>query len=296
MVLVIMAAGMGSRFGGLKQIEPIGPSGEFIIDYSIYDAVLAGFTEVVFIIKKENIEVFKETVGKRVENRIKVTYVSQDIKDTPVEMVFEREKPWGTGQAILATKDVVKGNFMVINADDFYGRETFLKAAEFLKGADLNETNFAMIGYETANTLTENGAVKRGVCQTHEGYLISLIESSVEKIAGEIIAKPLDGRNPFKVSSDSLVSMNAFAFTPALFPYLEKAWEAFFKNNNNLEKEEFLIPTIVEKMVKEHDCTVKVLKTKAKWYGITYKEDKEKVMKAIKDLVDNKEYNNKLWE
>ncbi len=296
MTLVIMAAGMGSRFGGLKQIEPVGPSNEFIIDYSVYDAIQAGFNEVVFIIKEENYEVFKETIGKRVEDKIKVTYVFQNILDTPVTIEFEREKPWGTGQAILATKDVVKGNFMVINADDFYGRDAFLKIASYLKTVDENTPDFVMVSYQVENTLGEKGSFKRGICEAKEGFLTNLIESSVEKIDNKFIATPLDGRLPMEVSSTSLVSMNAFGFTRAIYPYLETSWLKFFQESKNLEKEEFLIPSILENMIKENKCKIKVLGTTSKWYGITYPEDKERVMNAIKDLVNKKEYNNKLWE
>lgn len=296
MTLVIMAAGMGSRFGGLKQIEPVGPNGEFIIDYSVYDAIAAGFNEVVFIIKEENYELFKETIGKRVEDKIKVTYVFQNILDTPVKLDFERVKPWGTGQAILATKDVVKDNFMVINADDFYGRDAFLKIATYLKGADNKLPNFAMVGYQVNNTLGEKGTFKRGICEKQNGYLTNLIETSLEKVGDKFIATPLDGRPQMEVKADTLVSMNAFGFTPALFTYLEEAWLKFFDETKDLEKTEFLIPSILEKMIKENRCTIKVLETNSIWYGITYPEDKERVMEAINLLIASKEYKEKLWQ
>ena len=296
MTLVIMAAGMGSRFGGLKQIEPVGPSKEFIIDYSIYDAIKAGFKEVVFIIKEENYELFRDTIGKRIEDKIKVHYVFQNIKNIPVDIGIEREKPWGTGQAILAAKEVVKGNFAVINADDFYGRDTYMKLGEFLKNVNPDSNNFAMAGFKINNTLGEYGSVKRGICEAEENYLTNLIESVVERQGHNIIATPLDGRGAFKVNEDALVSMNAFAFTKELFPYLELSWHNFFKQIKDLEKEEFLLPMILEKMIKENKCNVKVLKTDAKWYGITYKEDKDKVVKAINDLVSKKEYPDNLWQ
>ncbi len=296
MTLVIMAAGMGSRFGGLKQIEPVGPNGEFIIDYSVYDAIAAGFNEVVFIIKEENYEVFKETIGKRVDDKIKVTYVFQNILDIPIKIDFERIKPWGTGQAILATKDVVKDNFMVINADDFYGRDAFLKIATYLKATDNKSSNFAMAGYQVNNTLGEKGSFKRGICEKQNGYLTNLIESSVEKVGDKFIATPLDGRPLMEVKADTLVSMNAFGFTPALFAYLEEAWLKFFNETKDLEKTEFLIPSILEKMIKEDRCTIKVLETSSIWYGITYPEDKERVMQAIQALIDKQEYKEKLWQ
>lgn len=294
MTLVIMAAGMGSRFGGLKQIEPVGPSSEFIIDYSIYDAILSGFKEVVFIIKEENYDIFRSTIGKRIEDKIKVTYVFQNIKDTPVEIKGERIKPWGTGQAILATKDVIKDNFMVINADDFYGRDAYTKLSEFLKN-NTNSNEFAMAGYQIKNTLGDHGSVKRGICESEKEYLTKLVESVVERQEKNIIATPLDGSGAFKIEESALVSMNAFAFTKDIFPYLEKEWLNFFQNIKDIEKDEFLLPMILEKMIRENKCQVKVLKTDATWYGITYKEDKPKVMKAIQNLVDNKEYPSNLW-
>ncbi len=296
MVLVIMAAGLGSRFGGLKQIEPIGPNGEFIIDYSIYDAIKAGFKEVVFIIKKENYEIFRETIGKRIEDKIKVTYAFQEIKDTPIKVNFEREKPWGTGQAILVTKDIVKENFMVINADDFYGRDTFLVASKFLKGTNFKKSDFAMVGYKAGNTLAKKGSVKRGVCESKDNYLTSIIESLVEKTDNKLVATPLLGGNSFEIKPTDLVSMNAFAFTPYLFKYLKEEWLEFFKDEESLKKAEFLLPFIIEKLIKENKCTMKVLKTNAKWYGITYKEDKEDVVKAINSLIKKTEYPFNLWK
>ncbi len=296
MVLVIMAAGMGSRFGGLKQIEPVGPYKEFIIDYSIYDGIKAGFKEVIFIIKKENYEIFRETVGKRIEDKIKVTYVFQNIEDIPVKLNIKREKPWGTGQAILAIKNIVKDNFAVINADDFYDRDTYIKLSGFLKNVDCNSTHFAMVGFKAYNTLGEYGSVKRGICQMNENYLTSLIESVVEYKGNNIIAVPLNGGSPLKVNKDSIVSMNAFAFTKEFFPYLEESWNNFFKEAKDIEKEEFLLPIIVEKMIRSNKCTVEVLKTNSKWYGITYKEDKEKVKEAINEMIAKGQYPKNLWK
>ena len=221
LTLVIMAAGMGSRFGGLKQIEPVGPNGEFIIDYSIYDAVRAGFNKVVFIIKEENYDIFKETIGKRVEKQIKVEYAFQRQTDIPKGYdIGDRTKPWGTSHAILSAKNNVKGNFTIINADDFYGKDSFEKAATFFKEDHPNE--YAIIGYKIKNTLTENGAVKRGVCKAEGGYLTKLVESSVENKDGHIIASPLNGSEPFEIDPEDPVSMNMFCFRDNLFPYLEK--------------------------------------------------------------------------
>ena len=218
LTLLIMAAGMGSRFGGLKQIEPMGPNGEFLIDYSIYDAINAGFNKVVFIIKEENYDIFKETIGKRVEDKINTEYVFQDMNDLPEGYTKpeERVKPWGTAHAILCAKDNIHEPFVIINADDFYGKDAYKVASNFLKSVK-EGNNYCLVGYKVANTLTENGAVKRGICKLENGNLTELIESNVEKIDGKIIAKPLDGGEEFTVEDDTLVSMNLLLFTPNIF-------------------------------------------------------------------------------
>lgn len=297
MTLVIMAAGMGSRFGGLKQIEPVHENGEFILDYSIYDAIKCGFDKVVFIIKKENYDIFRDTIGKRIENIVDVSYVFQTNDNVPsfVKLPSDRVKPLGTGHAILCCKDVVKENFAIINADDFYGRNAFEVASAFMK----NSTNedFAMVGYITGNTLTENGSVKRGVCEESNGYLTKIVESSVEAKQDKVLAKPLDGSNEFYVNKDTLVSMNMFVFTPKIFEILERDFVKFFKDNEaDLSKCEYLIPDVVCKNIQENNIKVKVLPTTAKWQGITYKEDKEALVKGLNELVEKKEYPNKLWD
>ena len=297
MQLLIMAAGMGSRFGGLKQIEPMGPNGEFIIDYSIYDSIKAGFSKVVFIIKEENYEIFKETIGSRVEPHIPVEYVFQKLEDIPdfVKIPETRVKPWGTGQAILCAKDAITEPFLVINADDFYGRDAFLVARDFLKNAKTKE--YATIAYKVTNTMTENGSVKRGVIATdEEGKLVSLTESSIERVGDEIIATPLSGAEPFIVSEDALVSMNLLAFDPSIFTYLEEKMVEFFKDNaGNLEKCEFLIPDIMSQAKQEGYAEVKAIPTDSTWYGVTYKEDKDYVKTSICNLVEKNEYPKDLW-
>ena len=295
LTLVIMAAGMGSRFGGLKQIEPIGPNEEFLIDYSVYDAIKAGFTKVIFIIKKENEQVFKETIGKRVEGHIPVSYVFQEMENIPVEKdLSEREKPLGTAHAIYCCKDEVTSPFAIINADDFYGADAYIKMAEFLKNNENEE--YSLMGYRVKNTLTENGSVKRGVCQEENGYLTAIIESKIERIDGKIIASPLSGDSSFEVSPDSLVSMNMLGFTPSIFPYLEEKITDFLTDGKaNLEKDEILIPCVVEMGIEEEKAKVKVLETTATWYGVTYKEDKEYVVKGINSLIEGCLYPNKLW-
>lgn len=301
LTLLIMAAGMGSRFGGLKQLEPIGPNGEFIIDYSIYDAIKAGFTKVVFIIKEENYEVFKETIGKRVEKQnIKVEYVFQKITDIPEKYKYlaTREKPWGTGQAILAAKNNIYENFATINADDFYGLDGYMVIANYLKNLNKKEKEpFSMVGYQVCNTLTENGSVKRGICEQENGYLTKIIESSVERKDGKIVASPLDGSNPFNVEDDSLVSMNLLGFTPKIFEILEEKLSVFLeKNKHQAAQCEFLIPEVLFESINENIAEVKVLPTTAKWYGITYREDKESVVNAIKKLIDEGIYPHNLWK
>ena len=298
MTLVIMAAGMGSRFGGLKQIEPFGNDGEFILDFSIYDAIKAGFNKVVFIIKKENYNLFRDTVGKRIEDKIEVEYVFQENDNIPVgyKIPEDRIKPWGTGHAILTCKDVVKESFVVINADDFYGRDAFMVASSFLK-ENHNNNEMAMVGYQVINTLTDNGSVKRGVCEYQDSNLTKITESSVEKVEDKIICTPLDGTEQFNIDSNALVSMNMFIFTPLIFNILENDIKEFFEQNkNNLEKCEFLIPNVVYNNIINGNMSVKVLDTTSKWYGVTYKEDKESVLKAIQHMIEQNVYPEKLWK
>lgn len=297
MELVIMAAGMGSRFGGLKQIEPVHSNGEFILDYSIYDAIKCGFDKVVFIIKEENYSLFRDTIGKRIEDAIEVSYVFQKNDNVPewVKLPNERTKPLGTGHAILCCKDVVKENFLVINADDFYGRDAFLVASQFIKNMK-NENEFAMVGYKVGNTLTENGSVKRGVCESVNGFLSKLTESTVSIENGKIICKPLNGSSEFEAYDDTLVSMNMFIFTPKIFDYLEEDFVKFFKDNeSDLSKCEYLIPDVVFDLIKRKLVTVSVLKTDAVWQGITYKEDKDALVDGLNKLVNDNVYPDKLW-
>lgn len=300
--LVILAAGMGSRFGGLKQITPLGPNDEFIIDYSVYDAIKAGFTKIVFLIKEENFDIFKTTIGARVEPHIPVEYCFQKNDNLPVGYALpeDRVKPLGTAHAILCCKDKVHEPFMIINADDFYGRDAFLKGAEFLQSIhDEKPYPYGMIGYLVKNTITENGSVKRGVCKLEGEKLIKLTESTISKDAqGELTAKPLDESLPeFKVSGEDTVSMNMLLFTPSIFTYIEDHFKEFLdKNQENLEKCEYLIPDILFQAIAENYATCKVIPTTSTWYGVTYKEDTESVKKALKDMVEKKEYPNHLWD
>lgn len=299
MTLVIMAAGMGSRFGGLKQVEPVGPNGEFILDYSVYDAIKAGYDKVVFIIKEENYELFRDTVGKRIESKIKVEYAFQRLEDVPeyVKIPESKLKPWGTSHAILSAKDYVTEPFTVINADDFYGFDPYKKIKEYYD-SNQKENEYVMIGYSAANTLTENGAVKRGVCKKDANdYLTNLVESSVKEENGIITATPLDNKiSPFKIEKDTLVSMNVWGFNPSVFGYLESQMNDFFKENeNNLETCEFLLPDSIFKRIEEEKITVRVLPTNEKWFGITYKDDKENLVNSINKMIDEGKYPKNLW-
>ena len=300
--LVILAAGMGSRFGGLKQIEPMGPNGEFIIDYSIYDAIEAGFTKVVFLIKEENYDIFKRTIGARVEPHIPVEYCFQKNDNLPEGYTIpeSRVKPLGTAHAILCCEDKVHEPFMIINADDFYGRDAFVRGAAFLKSLEDKEPYpYGMVGYSVKNTITENGAVKRGICNVVDGQLTKILESSVGRIEdGRIIAKPLDETLPsFEVGEEDTVSMNMLCFTPSVFPYIKKNFPTFLdQNQDNLEKCEYLIPDVLFKAIEEGYAKCRVIPTNATWYGVTYKEDLDGVKTALKSLATLGEYPWDLWE
>ncbi len=298
--LVILAAGMGSRFGGLKQIEPMGPNGEFIIDYSVYDAIKAGFTKIVFLIKEENYDIFKETIGARVEPHINVEYCFQKNDNLPAgyELPADRVKPLGTAHAILCCKNNVHEPFMIINADDFYGRDAFMQGAKFLKELkDERPYPYGMVGYLVKNTITENGSVKRGVCEVSGDDLVKLTESTVERIDGKIIASPLSGQPAFEVQEDDTVSMNMLLFTPSIFEYIEDGFPAFLDaSKDNLEKCEYLIPDVLFDAIEDKYATCKALKTTATWYGVTYREDMDSVKASIKNLVDTNEYPNHLWD
>ena len=291
--LLILAAGMGSRYGGLKQTEKFGPNGEFIIDYSIHDAIKNGFNKVVFIIKEENYDLFRTTVGKRIEKQVKVEYVFQNFDNVPKKYTIpsERVKPLGTAHAILCAKDVINEPFIIINADDFYGEESFSIASKHL---DNNEEDISIVGYKVINTMTENGSVKRGVLREKNGNLLEIIESSIVKENNKIIASPLNGDKEFEIDEDTNVSMNMITFYPSIFRYIGEDFIEFL-NNSNLEKDEFLIPDVISKIIKNKKMDVKVINTNAKWVGVTYKDDKESVQNYINSLIEEGKYNKNLW-
>lgn len=296
LTLLVLAAGMGSRFGGLKQIEPVGPNGEFIIDYSVYDAIKAGFTKVVFVIKEENYEIFKETIGKRIEDKIKVEYAFQDNKDVPedVHIPSERVKPLGTAHAIYATRNKIAENFATINADDFYGRDAYMKAAEFLKNCQDDE--YAMVAYEVGKTLTENGAVKRGVITSENGYLKDIDESSLEEVDGMVKGYNIFNNKKIEVSLDHPVSMNLFCLTPKLIDYVQENISDYFHQKDlDLMNDEYFLPIVVVESSKKNNKQVRVLTTTSKYYGMTYKEDLDKLKDFIQKEVESGNYNSNLW-
>ncbi len=287
MTLVILAAGMGSRYGGLKQIDPVSSQGEFIIDFSVYDALLNGFDKVVFVIKEENLELFRETIGQRFEHKVKVEYVFQKLDDLPdgYSIPMGREKPWGTGQALLAARNAVNEPFAVINADDFYGRGAYKLLAAHLKNAQDSCGAYCMVGYVLENTLTENGTVSRGICQVdQDGMLQSVVERTAIRREGDV-AKCKDEDGEITISLDSIASMNCWGFTPDIFGELEAGFARFLdeKHSNEL-KCEYYLPFAVCDMLESGKCTVKVYRTEDSWYGVTYKEDKDFVMGSIAKL------------
>jgi UTP-glucose-1-phosphate uridylyltransferase len=294
-----MAAGMGSRYGGIKQLEPIGPSGEIIMDYSIYDAMKAGFNKVVFIIRRDLEKDFKEVIGNRIEKIIKVDYVFQDLDDIPsgFKKPEDRTKPWGTGQAVLCCKDVVKEPFAVINADDYYGKEAFQIVYQFLNSPAYQGKQFCMAGFILGNTLSENGAVTRGICKvTKSGILEDIVETSGIVPEGDhAAAKNSEGKD-ITIDLQNVVSMNMWGFKPELFNYLEKGFITFLRSlSDNEIKKEYLLPTVVGDLVKAKEVEVSVLKSHDRWFGVTYKEDKAMVVKSIRALIDKGEYPVKLF-
>ena len=286
--LVVMAAGMGSRFGGLKQIAPVGKNGEAILDFSVYDAVEAGFNKVVFVINHRIEADFKELVGKRIEKRVKAEYVFQEKTYLPEGFVCpeEREKPWGTGHAILCCKGVVNEPFAVINADDFYGKSAFKKLYEYLRE---QTENYCMVGFRLANTLTENGYVSRGVCEEKDGFLTNITERT--KIVDCRFTED-DGESWTELSPDTVVSMNMWGFTPDIFTYLEREFNKFLSEKLETPKAEFYLPSVVDILIKSGEKRSRVLVAEDKWYGVTYKEDKEAVVEAIGKKIDGGEYPN----
>lgn len=284
--LLVLAAGMGSRYGGLKQIDPVGPSGETVLDYAVFDAIRAGFGRVVFVIRRDFEALFREKVGSRYAGRIAVDYVFQSLDALPENFTppAGREKPWGTGHAVWCARGVVKENFAVINADDFYGADSFARLAAFLRsGGAATAGEFAIVGFRLANTLSEHGAVSRGVCASgSDGTLRSIVE--------ETGIAPADVGAGKKFSGDEIVSMNCWGFTPALFKALDEQLRAFLASRGGEPKAEFYLPAAVSEQIGRGQATVRVLPTESAWFGVTYREDKPRVQATVAELVATGKY------
>ncbi len=298
--LVIMAAGMGSRYGGgIKQLEKVGPSGEIIMDYSIYDAKAAGFDRVVFITRRDLEKEFRAVIGNRVEEKIETEYVFQELSNLPEGFLVPegREKPWGTGHAVLSCLSVVKEPFAVINADDYYGREAFVKVHDFLASADIKEKgNYCMAGFILGNTLSENGVVTRGVCDVDSaGYLKKVVETfKIAKDGERAVGESALGE-PVILPLTSAVSMNMWGLTPDFLPELKTGFVDFLKNGGieNI-KSEYLLPQVIDTMIQQKRARVQVLETPDKWFGVTYREDKDAVISALQELIKKGVYPEKL--
>ncbi|MBN2582484.1 MAG: nucleotidyltransferase [Planctomycetes bacterium] len=299
--LVVMAAGIGSRYGGLKQVDPIGPSGEIVIDYSIYDALRAGFERVVFVIRRDIEEVFREKVGRSIEQRVDTQYVFQQLDALPAgySVPEGRTKPWGTGHATLAAQAAVGGNCAVINADDYYGPASFKILGEYLRSAEDRDgvADYAMVGFRLRNTVTEHGHVARGVCTaTADGHLATIVERTrIETFAGAIRFSEDDGATWTDIGRESLVSMNMWGFTPSIFRELEARFPAFLKERGGNPKAEYFLPTVVNELIQEGKASVRILPTDEKWYGVTYQQDKPELKAFIGEQVRKGRYPETLW-
>jgi dTDP-glucose pyrophosphorylase len=296
--LLVLAAGMGSRYGGLKQMDAVGPGGETIMDYSIFDAARAGFEKVVFVIRKDFEQAFRDVFSNRFGSAIKVAFVLQSIDKTPQGYGYnpERTKPWGTNHAVMMGADAIHEPFAVINADDFYGKESFEVLAKFLGEVDGKKNRYAMVGYRLSNTLSESGAVSRGICEkSDDGMLVSVVERThIEQLGGKPAYK--DEKGAFNTLNDNApTSMNMWGFTPEYFEYSESYFKEFLKENGQNIKSEFFIPYVIDKLIQSGKAKVKVLDTPSKWFGVTYAEDKPTVIMKINELVHKGVYPENLW-
>ena len=298
MILVAMAAGMGRRFGGMKQLTPVGPNGEFLIDYSVYDAMKAGVKKIVFVIKEEHLDLFRDTIGKRIESKIEVCYAFQKMDTLPagVELPKDRVKPWGTGHALLSSEEYIDDNFMIINADDFYGRDAFCTLGNYLKNLEESKEkqHYAMVAYQLKNTLSTNGTVSRGACVVENGLLKSITERTKIEYKGDKLVYYEDDKT-YEIDENTPVSVNLFGFTKEIFKDAHKYFEDFFKENKDELKGEFFLPTIVRKSIDDEKADVKILNTTSKFNGMTYREDLEQLQENIKDLIEEGIYPENLW-
>ncbi len=288
--LLVMAAGMGSRYGGLKQLDPVGPSSETIIDYSVFDAIQAGFTNIVFVIRKDFELDFRSKVTDKYGDRINIEFAFQDLKDLPkgFSCPDDRLKPWGTGHAILSARDLIQGPFIAINGDDFYGRESFKVIADYY---NTGGENFSMVAFQLNKTLSEHGGVTRGLCTLKKDLLHTVIETENirDESSGVISDRDID------LNGTELVSMNVWGFTPILFDYLENGFSEFLEKELHNPKSEYLIPTVVNNLIQSNQESVLVLRSSAQWFGVTYKEDKPHVINKINQLTENGVYPSSLF-
>ena len=296
--LLVLAAGMGSRYGSLKQMDGVGPNGESIIDYSVYDAIRAGFGKVVFVIRHSFAAEFQEVFSaERFGHKIEVEYVYQELESLPEGFTLpaERVKPWGTNHAVMMAKGAIDGPFAVINADDFYGREAYQTIGDYLSQLGNSRNNYCMVGYQVSKTLSENGTVSRGVCTVDgEGNLQGMVErTQIERVNGTILFH--DGGADEPLAEDTPVSMNLFGFTPDYFEYSEAYFKEFLAANIDNLKSEFFIPLMVNKVINDGTATMRVLKTTSNWFGVTYKEDKPQLMAKIEELIESGVYPRNLW-
>lgn len=295
MTAIILAAGLGSRYGGLKQLDPVGPNGEFIIDYSVYDCIRAGFDKIVFIIKEENLEIFEETIGSRIKGDVKIEYAFQNMNDLPdgFSCPEDRVKPWGTAHALRSCRNIVDDKFVIFNADDFYGKETFAVMYDSL--ADVSGSMYSMPGYTLSNTLSENGHVARGVCSAENGNIKNIREiKQIMRIDG--VVKYENNGNWVEIDENSPVSMNFWGFTPDIFEYIENAFVDFLRDpETDLIKDEFYIPSVIDIGVRKNAFECKIINTPSKWMGVTYKDDKPAFVEFLKSKIECGDYPEKLW-
>ncbi|MFC2097663.1 NDP-sugar synthase [Bacteroidota bacterium] len=298
--LVILAAGIGSRYGSLKQMDQLGPSGESIIDYSVYDSIRAGFGKIIFVIRKDIQKEFTEVFNKKFEDKIKLEYALQELDNVPEGITFskERKKPWGTAHAVMVASELINEPFAVINADDFYGANAFKIVADYLSSIDKNdESTNCMAGYKIKNTLSDFGYVSRGVCETNnEGFLTEVTERiHIEKINENIVFTNENGQQEI-INEESYVSMNFWGFNPHILKHFKIQFENFIKLNYDHPKAEFYIPSVASKLIESGNCKIKVLKSSDRWFGVTYQEDRPDVINKLKQLVDRGEYPDNLWK
>ena len=298
LTLLVLAAGMGSRYGGLKQIDPVGPGGETLLDYSVYDAVRAGFDRVVFIVRGDMEQDFRAAVGSRVERRVAVEYCRQELEMVPgwFSIPPERRKPWGTGHAVLAARDAIGGNFAAVNADDFYGAGSYRKLAGHLRqAADGRRGDYGMVGFRLRETLSDHGTVARGVCRSRQGLLEQVVELTRIARSGDGAVHTDPQGRARNLSGDELVSMNMWGFTPSIFEHLERAFARFLRERGREDGAEFMIPTLVNDLVAAGQAKVRVLRSFDPWFGVTYREDRDRVTSQIRDLVRRGSYPAPLW-